>query len=741
MRAGSESSDTAKDKDDISLPAYHYRPTSSVTENWLLVHVRRMFVHTFHHHTLAIAADGRVAVATGPFLTILHPPPVTPFRPTLNPPLRLVYSDENVSTLSRKDTLSTTSHLTYITWAHHNILLLSGFFSLYILKPPPYPDTLNFSPNSSCHFWVPQPLSLPHQQLDNSHVPKSRTVRCLAHTRIFSSTRHGETEQTIKFFPYIAYGTDYSAELFPSPVSSQSSNPPVINLSHFRIHSVCTTAIACVDGIQTSSDFVTAVALADVSLLVTVYSISLNFKEDQPSLSSQKVWASSHNVPPGPVISMSWSLHSTGSSLLILAIAMGNDVVIVHWTSTAKIFDSHTWTHPQIHCVRDAHDHVVTAVQVCHDGSVASASMDGRVICWRVNPIPHEAGVLSTNLEIAANILQERSENNEPVMALERTVNAFALVTLTSTSRHGQEVCDSEVMRKYTGTQRRTVIRVLVSPPNGTPDQIQMAIISCAQRLMNHPSLLDQPLTYWDVSHFLHSIPAVSEEVVPRLRTRLVEMVEAHENGQEKIFQQFVHRCRVLLWLARVIDHPDGVNEETHNVVRELSRRIRNSILFVRYLTSLQNFLTLVKKGDEQSETERLSLGHMCQFVSAWHVLGLALNDSTLHAVREVQRWLEPFAGQGENLSNRCTVCDCSGSETVLVADGMDPSSVWCTAGHSFSRCVVSALPLVDSVSLECSACRSRACRLQDKELNWIKQRGHCPLCNGGLVSAHSEAN
>lgn len=718
----------------------HYRPTSSCPEHWLQIHVRRLFVHTFHHHTLSIGSDGRIAIATGPFLTVLHPPKRTPFRPFLNPPLRYIYSTDENSSAFRKDSLTTSSHLTTITWTAHAIAFLDGSASLIIVEPPRRPNTTNFSLDTSTHLWQPHPVNLPHpSKIPSPYNLRQTNVRCFAYTRL-SCASSDIFDQRLTFYSYLACGTDEATELYPLKMETLTDLSNCVT-SALRIHSICTTAIASIDGVQTSSGLTTAIALADALQNVMVYTVSMKLKANKRVLSSQRVWSASGAFPPGPVISLSWSLHSTRNSFLTLAVAMGNDVIVVDWASTeCSSLDLHDWITPTVHCVRDAHRHIVTAVQVCHDGSVVSAGMDGRVICWRILSVQGDQSGSKITGEINASILQDH-ESNEPVMALERTSNAFALASLTSTSRQGQEVCDSEVMRKFASTSRRSTFRLLVLAPYGNVEDVETAIASCANRLIKHPSHLDKPLTSWDASHFLHTLVDCAAAVVPRLRARLIEMVESHEAGNEPSTQIFVQRCRVFLWLTRVVDHPDGADDETHKVVKEISRRVRNSLLFVQYVQSLQKFVAFQATLKPVTRLERLSLEHMCQFVSTWRVMGLCQAESGLQTVRDVRRWLEPFLVDGESLTSVCTICKCAEIETPLVSEGVDPGSVWCTAGHSFDRCVSTALPVTDAVALECAGCCARAAVIPYDSFWWLRRREQCTLCYGGLVGAHCEAD
>lgn len=739
----------------------HYHTASTTPEQWLIVHVRRLFVHTFHNQTICLSADGRIAVAVGPFLLILHPPPVPPFRPTLNPPLRLIFSIQpnhaKPPVAARKDTLITSSHLTAVSWTHHCLLLLTGYASLTFLKPPPHAP--NFAQISSSeqspHSWIPDNFSLPKQFLKSpltekkpeksfgvDPLPDLEKIECYVYTRLCVVNEF--QVDTVAFFPFLVYGNHDAAQIIPVR-SKHSLLPHSTNLimAPFRIHNVSTTAVSCVEGVSSNSEMVTAVAVADASLCIVVYTLKLSFDMEGPFISSQKVWSSLDSLPPGPVVSFSWSLPGTRNSLLTLAVGKGNDVVILDWVSQlADSISTELWSRPQIHFIDDAHDHIITGVQICQDGSVVSSAMDGRIICWRINPVQTESINSSVECGIIANVLQECADAKEPVMALERTANAFAFAALASVSRHGQEVCDTEVTRKSSGQHRRTILRICAIPPYGTPENVESTIMSCVERLINHPSCLDQPLTFWDVSHFLHSFHECATAVVPRLRQRLVEMVESHEKGNEKSTQKFIQRSRVLLWLARIIDHPDGiiVDHESHDVVKDLSRRLRNSLLFVQFVNSLHQFLAIASDLSGRSHLERLALENMCQFVSTWRVLGVDVLETGLQAVREVRKWMQPFIEEGESLSCNCSICSSHGSETLLVVDGVDPSSVWCIAGHSFPRCVVSALPVVEAVSMECAACGARAYSLPEDGFNWLAQRGHCALCNGGIVSSQCEA-
>lgn len=325
-------------------------------------------------------------------------------------------------------------------------------------------------------------------------------------------------------------------------------------------------------------------------------------------------------------------------------------------------------------------------------------------------------------------------------MGLETTANAFAVVSVTSTSRQGQELCDSEVLKKYSGAARRTTLRLVVVPPYGSADDIEKAIMSCVSRMGEHASFLDRAVTVWDASHFLHSFSDCSSQVVPRLCDNLVNLVREHEAIDEECAQKFVQRARALLWLGRVIDHPDSDSSTVRVPVEQVSRRLRNTLLFVRYVKNMQAFCSPAYAPKKTNRLERKALGQMCQFVSAWRVRGWNGGDSGIEAVRGVRRWLEPYAGDGEGVLTWCAVCLTGGVEVPLVADGMDPGTVWCSSGHSFSRCVSTGVAVDGAVSMECSGCGARALAMKDGEFEWVEEQALCSLCKGGLVGEQCEA-
>lgn len=565
-------------------------------------------------------------------------------------------------------------------------------------------------------------------------------IHCFSVARVCYVPDH--TPHRFDFSTYLVCGTEEGADIYPLDVDNTTSNLPQPQYS-FSLHNSCTVSIACNDGVPLDSGVRTVVALADSSNTIFVYSVTLKLLPGVPVLRSTRLWVSSASLPPGPVITLSWSLHSTRDSFITLAGAVGNDVIVIDWvSSTSTVLTSSEWQAPHVWCVRDAHDNVVTAVQICYDGSVVSAGMDGKVLCWRVNrALAPATPTENQNVDIIASVLQEHCDSNEPVMALERTSNAFAVVSVTSSSRQGQEVCDTDIMRKYTGTARRTMMRFLVLPPYGSADDVERAILYRTERLMNHPSLLDRPFTVWDASHFLHSFLDCASAVVPRLCTRLVGMMEEHEKTNEVSTQSFVQRARALLWLCRVVSHPDATDAETHTTVNDISRRLRNSLLFVRYVYSLQQFYSLGLTSEATTtRDERISLDHMCQFVSAYRVSGWEQAESGLQLVRKIRHWLEPFVASGESMTSTCSVCNCAGLEVPLLADGLDPGTMWCTGGHSFSRCVCTGLPVREAVAIDCAGCSARAVEMTETEFKWIYERGQCALCKGGLVGAHCEA-
>lgn len=108
------------------------------------------------------------------------------------------------------------------------------------------------------------------------------------------------------------------------------------------------------------------------------------------------------------------SLHSAQNSLFSLVATSGNDVIIMDWGYSSDILmNSDKWVSPRIHCIHDARVHIVKVVQICHDGSVVSAGMNGHVVCWRINinGIPIEPTSVDKPIPTFAAVLQGKAEN------------------------------------------------------------------------------------------------------------------------------------------------------------------------------------------------------------------------------------------------------------------------------------------------------------------------------------------
>lgn len=714
---------------DCAVPVFFYTPMSKRPEPWLAVHTRRLFVHTVHHNVLSVGRDGRVAIASGPHVTLMHLPPFTPFRPILNPPMRRIYS-EDACRVPRKDTLSTNTHFTAINWAGGHVVGLSGVTTLLVLRPSPTPDTTDISPNSDSRLWLHRQFVLPHQQ-DNPPYRES-VIRCVAHTRLRAPTTGQIAEDLCTYHPVIVYGTNNSANLIPLPSNDDEQQ---VSLPPLEIHPTCTTCIACIEGVTFNGTISTVIALADVTRAVFVYKVSLHNIGKKMAYSVQMVYRS-EGIPVSPITSLTWSMHSSRSSFITLAIGLGNNVVVMDWISSAIASDSETWSRPQIHCILDAHEQVVTSVEICHDGCIVSCCMDGRISCWRINPLLADQDSSSSHFEISAAIIQEGTEGIEPVLNLERSTNAFGVISVTSTSRLNHDPLEADEIRKFSCAARRTLIQVHVVPPFGSAEQVETAIFSCLDRLLTHPTHFDQPLTFWDVAHFIYSISEVSAEIVPQLNARLAELVDELENGAETSTQRYMHKCRVILWLARVISHPDGTDLHDRKSVADLSKRIRNSLLFVYYNATIQKYLSVSNEAVRLSELEYRALDNMCYFLSTWNVRGYALAEPIEGTVAAVRAHIDKFFN-GPDLASKCVVCKQTGVDNAVNVDAEDPGTFRCSVGHMWERCVLSGMPSDEVVSLECTACAASAYHLPEDLFKWIVHRDVCVLCRGGLVSGH----
>lgn len=724
----------------------HYRPAATSYEQWVTSHYRRLHVHTFHHHTLHVCDDGRIALATGPYVNLLIPPQVPNFRPSLNPQFRVIYSADTDQKSVRKDTLSTNSHLTAIVWAQYALILLDGCNSVSRLRPALLDRDAthgNLSYRSNTFLWKKSPLFLSASNSSNPDAGQT-DVRSVAFARVSRMREH-----TLHFHPYLVCGTSSATDLFSLDAEpSIFASIPVA----FRLHPVCTISLACADGVAMPGGVsATVVAVADARRDIVVYAVSLRAAEadgcDRAELHAQRVWTAGTSIPPGPAISLSWCLDSARDAAATLSAAIGNDVVVVDWGARdGEALSDDLWELPRVQCVRDAHEHIVTAVQVCCDGSVVSGGMDGRIVCWRIG-VPGFAGcdfdlnglVKGSVMPVVAVVLQDRAESNEPVMALQRTENGFGLVALTSTSRQSQEVCDTEVMRKYTGNARRTSLRMLVVPPYGTAEEVEGMVMHRVMRLMNHANGAERPLTLWDASFFLHSYSEVSASVAPLLFERLRDMVDELERDDEEVEQRFVQKTRSLLWLSRVINHPDCVAANMHEELNMISKRLRHALLFVRYVENLRRFDRLNDAEKKGTKRERQALEAMCQYVACSAVSGWQGVESGIEVVRHVRSWLEPFVAAGEVLTSTCSVCVAEEGEGPVVADAEDAGNMWCLSGHTFARCVVTGLPVMEAVGNECGGCGARGATVEEGAFRWVRSLSVCSICCGGLTGGHCD--
>lgn len=730
----------------LSTLIYHFSATSCTPEEWLLIHSRHLQIHTLYHNALSVSDDGRIAFATGPVLNVLQPPLKPPLHSTLNSALRHVFAAEAQPSALRKDTTSTSHNLSGLIWADTAILLRDGSASLTMLRlPQRLKNSLQFSMDVSQR-WDPTPLSLlppPSEGLPSDVSPMTNRLRYITFMRISHCEDENDPNSSLLFTSFLVCATESATDLYPLDINASQSSFSRPMSSAFRIHNRCSITASCVDGVSTDSGLCTLIAVSDDIRQLTIYAVSVQ-QSNPLSLKSVKIWNSAESLPPAPILSLSWSLHSARNSFITLVTTSGNDVVILDWGySSDPSMNSHAWVSPRIHCVVDAHEHIVTAVQICHDGSVISAGMDGRVVCWRINisSIQVEPTNVQDPIPTFAAVLQGKSEKTEPVMALKRTANAFAIVTINSTltTRNPQETCDVDSSRKSNSSSTNTVLQLLVIPPYGTVDDVERSIIVRTHRLMSHPSLLDRPMMSWDAAHFIHFFKDCADAVVPRLFAQLVEMTNKLEAGEEESVQQFVQRTRALLWLCRVIDHPHSEKTSVNASVKDVSKRLHNSLLYVHYVHSLRNFVSDGGDVPRCTRSERVALESMCQFTMAWQAQGWAGRKDAPETVSKVQKLLTSHTGSDECLSSMCVVCASIEKEVPLILVGMDPATLRCLEKHEFQRCVLSGLPVTESVALECASCKAQALAFGQGEFEWLWMKKECVLCKGGLVDSQCE--
>lgn len=729
-------------------PVYHFSATSSAPEDWLPIHSRRLQVQTLHHDALSVHDDGRIAFCTGSVLNVFHPPLQPPLYSALKSALRRVYIVNRKPNDCRKDTVSTANLLSALIWVDTAILVKNGAGFLTMLRLPQRPDNnLRFALDSS-YLWHPTPLSLlppPSERLPTDMSSSTNRLRYITFARISYLEDENDANSALCFTSFIVCATESATDLYPIDVNAPPSTFSRPISSAFRLHDRCTITASCIDGIQTAQGLRTLVALSDETPQITVYAVRL-LRSNPVTLESTRLWNSAQCLPPSPIVSLSWSLHSARNSFITLATTSGNDVVIIDWGYSSQIsVDAPTWNAPRIHCVVDAHEQLVTSVQVCHDGCVVSAGMDGRVICWRINinAMQIEPTQADSPMPAFAAVLQERGDRCEPVMALKRTCNAFAIVVVNSTmyTHHVTDSGETESCLKSSSSAPDTLVRLLVIPPYGTAEDVEKSMVSHTRRLMSDPSLLDRPMMSWDASHVIHYFSDCADAVVPKLVNHLTDMTKQLECAEERVAQRFIQRARALLWLCRVMDHPHCENSSVDGRIKDIFRRLSNSLLYMHYMLSLRKLLAMKCDLSECSRNELASIENMCEFVLAWDAKGWGGGADDLRCVEEVKGRALKVGKKGGEFSMKCPVCRCEDKPSVLMACDTDAGCMRCAENHVFQRCVSTGLIVDECVALECCGCKAQGIVYAPGEFEWLWAERVCALCKGGMIDSQCEVH
>lgn len=533
---------------------------------------------------------------------------------------------------------------------------------------------------------------------------------------------------------YVVFGRKDGAILYQlrSARQMETLSAPLLTL-----HTGWSSVIECLPAVFSGSFWTTLVAVGGAFGDLHVYALWLDDSVGDVRLGSKLLWKAEQSTLFGSVSSLSWSFGHPSQPFLRLAVASGESVAIVDWpTSALAAGGEQFWATPEFNLIGEAHEKLVSSVQVLLDGSVVSSALNGQVCVWKLSANAAGAGKERT---VSCTSVRRGPGMVGSVMAMQRSVNGFGVVLITSNSRTRAEVEeeDDDAKNKYGASARRTLISLCIQPPSKSLDAVKNHVFSRIDGLVSTARDMGQPINLWDMELFMGQFePAEEEELLMALRERFYEMVERvklrkfHGWCQE----MFEHYSRVALALGQLVKRIGGRDIEAIEALDKCYTHTSNAVRTFHYDACLASFLA--QPGQVSLSVEECrALECICQFVSTTK-RELLWNAAEIYSrVEAVREQLAELEGGADASMVACGIC---ASERVLplVSDAADATSFYCAEGDSYSRCVLTGLPVMDAVPLVCDGCDVKAlaegfdgCDEKGGKFGWIVDVGRCPLC------------
>lgn len=586
------------------------------------------------------------------------------------------------------------------------------------------------------------PSAVGNRLVPSTGLRIERQVRCLACCKVFKNNRSNPALDCDSRH-YLLVGTregtflnDFSGI---EDVNTLSERP-------LQLHSTWSASLCCLEDVPFSNRAMTLVAVGGPSGDLTCYGIWLE-QEDSSTfiLMSRCLWRSQPSLLFGPVTSVVWGGEHSDQGRVKLAVSAGNTIAVLSWSINSETTaDFRIWQTPCVHRVRDAHVQMVSSVQIVADGSLLSSSLDGTVCLWMIDEWDDgedESG------KVFFFRVHDALKRLEPVMGMEKTVCGLGVLVLTTANQGYTEVRIVNEDPKYAAASRRSLLSLLMIPFKRDGKKMVDCILSVIDKLANTRRYVGEAIAMWDIELCMHQVDVEESGVLQALRQKFYEMMEAltQKRNPEQPKHAYEHFARVTLCLSQLILRAGGTDIPAIERMERARKEMVAVVWCSHYDQCLQSFLDGAFDVQSASIDECRALDSMCQFTLACKPKMMWDGQATMERVRRVREALEPRLSQGQ-CGLPCPLCEPDMS-IPLVCDAADPCSFYCSEGDVFTRCVVTALPVVDAVPLVCYCCEARAQERhfdphggnRQGEFGWIGMSGQCPQCMSPLLPSSVE--
>ncbi|KAI0564188.1 hypothetical protein FGB62_29g113 [Gracilaria domingensis] len=696
--------------------------------------------------TLTVAPDGRIFVATDAVVTALHcaaalsvsASPIDRTHSSFHPHYRPLYSERSVRAPAiahqfvcvnhqeqlRKDTLLSFTDVVSVAVLHCGfVAVVFADGTLHVFAARLF-DECEGGWGGAWPAWHHFPVLL----------APAFDLKCICTAAVLvPSTRDGRRTPSVRHTLVVARESGvYVYDEDDVKVARDEAIPHLVCLSNEWsnvLHSCDTVPVAY-------DESITLIAVAHQHGKLALHSLSAGETAEQ-RLQHSLLWRTELSAP---ITSISFCAIGARKATLVLAVAVGNDFLLVEWGDSRAIHKEQ-WHQPVVSRVEQAHESLLSAAQIIADGSVLSAGTDGKLLRWSIQDMEKHGSEQSMSNSV---ILEPQEDVVEPIMGAMPTLNGFGVLVLATNFRSRTEVGEPSKgnIRKYLGSGRRSSISLLTLPMPDDVSALDEAIGKCIQRFLS-ATWMCRGISMWDIELFVGGHDNEKNGLTEKLRIRYEWLLEIHnhvEKGRPSDKEEHPvwlrsQRAMVLLWLGRVIARSGTVNIDEIDRLNRIASSLRRFLFCMHFDMCIRHVLAQGDCVKQFTEMDLRSLESMCEFVS---VCSSVTCDSAAMQQRVMEaRGLMQDRIDAEGCSATfCPICECEDEQNVLVGEREHMIDFKCSNEDTFVRCVKSGLPVTDVVPLQCMGCEARAIR---HDFNWIKLGNKCSLCHCDMLTAKVE--